>query len=283
LSDLSLVIAAVGLAAVFIGWAALHIMGRVFAMQRERLHQEAQTSLKDMFIFVDPAKLFAYNIVAFFVVPALLWALIGNPVISVAAAVGIMVLPRMAVNRLRKRRLTTFERQLPDALLMISGSLRAGAGLTVAIESMVSESRPPISQEFDLLLREQRVGVDFDSALQNMEKRIPLQDFVMVVAGLRISREVGGNLADILESLADTLRRKHTMEGKINSLTAQGRVQGVVMTGLPIFLMLVLSQMEPEAMAPLFNSLIGWGVLAVIAVMEMVGYFFISKITNIDV
>jgi tight adherence protein B len=283
LSDLSLVIAAVGLAAVFIGWAALHIMGRVFAKQRERLHQEAQTSLKDMFIFVDPAKLFAYNIVAFFVVPALLWALIGNPVISVAAAVGIMVLPRMAVNRLRKRRLTTFERQLPDALLMISGSLRAGAGLTVAIESMVSESRPPISQEFDLLLREQRVGVDFDSALQNMEKRIPLQDFVMVVAGLRISREVGGNLADILESLADTLRRKHTMEGKINSLTAQGRVQGVVMTGLPIFLMLVLSQMEPEAMAPLFNSLIGWGVLAVIAVMEMVGYFFISKITNIDV
>jgi tight adherence protein B len=283
LSDLSLVIAAVGLAAVFIGWAALHIMGRVFAMQRERLHQEAQTSLKDMFIFVDPAKLFAYNIVAFFVVPALLWALIGNPVISVAAAVGIMVLPRMAVNRLRKRRLTTFERQLPDALLMISGSLRAGAGLTVAIESMVSESRPPISQEFDLLLREQRVGVDFDSALQNMEKRIPLQDFVMVVAGLRISREVGGNLADILESLADTLRRKHTMEGKINSLTAQGRVQGVVMTGLPIFLMLVLSQMEPEAMAPLFNSLVGWGVLAVIAVMEMVGYFFISKITNIDV
>jgi tight adherence protein B len=283
LSDLSLVIAAVGLAAVFIGWAALHIMGRVFAKQRERLHQEAQTSLKDMFIFVDPAKLFAYNIVAFFVVPALLWALIGNPVISVAAAVGIMVLPRMAVNRLRKRRLTTFERQLPDALLMISGSLRAGAGLTVAIESMVSESRPPISQEFDLLLREQRVGVDFDSALQNMEKRIPLQDFVMVVAGLRISREVGGNLADILESLADTLRRKHTMEGKINSLTAQGRVQGVVMTGLPIFLMLVLSQMEPEAMAPLFNSLVGWGVLAVIAVMEMVGYFFISKITNIDV
>jgi tight adherence protein B len=258
-------------------------MGRVFAKQRERLHQEAQTSLKDMFIFVDPAKLFAYNIVAFFVVPALLWALIGNPVISVAAAVGIMVLPRMAVNRLRKRRLTTFERQLPDALLMISGSLRAGAGLTVAIESMVSESRPPISQEFDLLLREQRVGVDFDSALQNMEKRIPLQDFVMVVAGLRISREVGGNLADILESLADTLRRKHTMEGKINSLTAQGRVQGVVMTGLPIFLMLVLSQMEPEAMAPLFNSLVGWGVLAVIAVMEMVGYFFISKITNIDV
>lgn len=283
MSELSLVIAAVGLAAVFIGWAALHIMGRVFAKQRERLHQEAQTSLKDMFIFVDPAKLFAYNIVAFFVVPALLWALIGNPVISVAAAVGIMVLPRMAVNRLRKRRLTTFERQLPDALLMISGSLRAGAGLTVAIESMVSESRPPISQEFDLLLREQRVGVDFDSALQNMEKRIPLQDFVMVVAGLRISREVGGNLADILESLADTLRRKHTMEGKINSLTAQGRVQGVVMTGLPIFLMLVLSQMEPEAMAPLFNSLVGWGVLAVIAVMEMVGYFFISKITNIDV
>jgi tight adherence protein B len=155
--------------------------------------------------------------------------------------------------------------------------------LNVALESMVSESQPPLAQEFELMLREQRLGVDLDTALQNMERRMPLQDFIMVVAGMRISREVGGNLADTLEGIADTLRRKLTMEGKIQALTAQGRMQGIVMTCLPLFLMFILKYMEPVAMAPLFNTWYGWLTLAFIIVMEFVGYFFISKIVNIDV
>jgi len=172
---------------------------------------------------------------------------------------------------------------LPDALLMVSGAMRAGASLTVAMESMVKEQRPPLSQEFDLLLREQRVGVDFDTALKNMEKRLPVPDFIMVVSGMRISREVGGNLADILETLADTLRMKHQMEGKIKALTAQGKMQGLVMTSLPLFLMFILTHMEPEAMAPLYDTLVGWATLSVIAVMEVIGYVAIQKIVSIDV
>jgi tight adherence protein B len=100
---------------------------------------------------------------------------------------------------------------------------------------------------------------------------------------LRISREVGGNLAEILETLADTLRRKHQMEGKILALTAQGKLQGLIMTGLPLFLLLVLSKMEPEAMAPMFHTVAGWATLAVIAVMEVIGYVAIQKIVSIDV
>jgi tight adherence protein B len=217
------------------------------------------------------------------VVPVVVWFFTDNPVLAVASAVVVIIIPKYAVSWLRKRRFTTFERQLPDALLMVSGAMRAGASLTVAMEGMVKESRPPLSQEFELMLREQRLGVDFDTALKNMEKRLPIQDFVMVVSGMRISREVGGNLADILESLADTLRRKHQMEGKINSLTAQGKMQGVVMTCLPLFLMLVLTKMEPEAMYPLWHSMLGWVVLGIIAVMEIIGYLAIRKITNIDV
>jgi tight adherence protein B len=105
----------------------------------------------------------------------------------------------------------------------------------------------------------------------------------MVVAGMRISREVGGNLADILETLADTLRRKHTMEGKIKALTAQGKMQGIIMTALPLFLMLILTYMEPEAMQPLYHTMMGWAVLAIVAVMEVIGYVAINKITTIDV
>jgi len=116
-----------------------------------------------------------------------------------------------------------------------------------------------------------------------METRLPMQDFIMVVAGMRISREVGGNLADILETLADTLRRKHQMEGKIKALTAQGRMQGIVMTGLPIFLMLILTYMEPEAMAPLYHEWYGWITLGIVGVMEVIGYLGIRAICTIDV
>ncbi|MCW5603133.1 MAG: type II secretion system F family protein [Burkholderiales bacterium] len=277
------VIAVIALAATFVVWLVLQGGQRLIARQEATIQQTARGELEDMFIFVDTRRLFIFNIVALFVVPALLWVMFENPLFVVVSAIGIIVLPKWAVGFLRKRRFSRFEQQLPDALLMLSGALRAGASLTVAMEGMVKEQKPPLAQEFELMLREQRLGVDFDTALKNMEKRLPLQDFVMVIAGMRISREVGGNLADILESLADTLRRKHQMEGKIKSLTAQGKMQGIIMTALPLFLMLILTKMEPEAMAPLYNTWLGYGVLTVVLLMEMVGYFFIRKIVNIDV
>ena len=105
----------------------------------------------------------------------------------------------------------------------------------------------------------------------------------MLTSALRINREIGGNLAEILDSLANTLLRKHQMEGKIDSLTAQGRLQGIVMTGLPVLLGVLLYFMEPEAMEKLWTTTIGYAVLAVIIIMESMGYVMIRKITNIDV
>ncbi len=281
--SLPLVIGIIAIALITLFWTFLQFSQRALARQKRTLQRTASTSLSDMFIFVDATRLFYINVLVFVIVPPLLFVLTENPVLAIGVAIGIVLAPQFYVARLKKQRQKKFEQQLPDALLMISGSLRAGAGLNLAIESMVSETQPPISQEFELLLREQRVGVDLDSALQNMEKRMPIQDFIMVVAGMRISREVGGNLANTLEGIADTLRKKLTMEGKIQALTAQGRMQGIVMTCLPLFLMVILNKMEPEAMAPLFNTWYGWVTLSIVVVMEFVGYFFIKKIVNIDV
>lgn len=280
---LELVIGVVALAAITVIWALIQIAETGLRKQKQTLQAQAAGSLSEMFIFVDPTKLFYMNMLALVFVPAALYVLTENPVLALGAVVLSIVGPKLLVAWLKKRRERRFEEQLPDALLMIAGTLRAGASLNVAMESMVSESKPPVSQEFELMLREQRLGVDLDTALQNMEKRMPLQDFIMVVAGMRISREVGGNLADTLEGIADTLRRKLTMEGKIQALTAQGRMQGIVMTCLPLFLMVILRWMEPQAMEPLFTTWYGWIVLAVIVVAEIVGYFFIRKIVNIDV
>lgn len=283
--NLDVLLAVLAFIGIVVFWSIIQVVRDLLTKQKQTIARQAEEEggLRDMFIAVDPQKLFYYNIAAMFIVPALLWGFTGNAVLVVGAAIVIIILPKLWVNWLKKRRFTQFERQLPDALLMVSGAMRAGASLTVAMESMVKEQRPPLSQEFDLLLREQRVGVDFDTALKNMEKRLPIQDFIMVVSGMRISREVGGNLADILETLADTLRMKHQMEGKIKALTAQGKMQGLVMTSLPLFLMFILTHMEPEAMAPLYNTWVGWATLAVIAVMEVVGYVAIQKIVSIDV
>lgn len=280
---LEILIGIISFSMIIIIWTVLQLIEGGLRRQKQNLQKTAATSLQEMFIFVDATRLFYINVLALLFVPPILYVFTENPVLAIGSAVVIIVGPRLYVSYMQKKRLRQFEEQLPDGLLMIAGSLRAGAGLNVAIESMVSETRPPISQEFDLLLREQRVGVDLDTALQNMEKRIPVQDFIMVVSGMRISREVGGNLANTLEGIADTLRKKHTMEGKIKALTAQGRMQGIVMTCLPLFLMFILKHMEPEAMAPLFSTWYGWITLGIVGVMEIVGYYFIKKIVNIDV
>jgi tight adherence protein B len=283
MSDFTVLAVVIGLTAAAVIWLILKGVERVLDRQKETLHQSASTTLADMFIFLDPQKMFRYNVAAMVILPILVWVITVNPIFTLVALIVAYLLPKYYVRFLAARRLKTLEKQLPDALLMITGAMTAGASLNVAIESMIKEQRPPIAQEFELMAREQRMGVDFDTALRNMEKRNPLPDFALVISALRISREIGGNLAEILNSLADTLREKQTMEGKIASLTAQGKIQGVVMTSLPLLVMFGLTQIEPVAMAPLFNSWIGWLTLAVIIVMEVMGYFFIRKITNIDV
>ncbi len=195
----------------------------------------------------------------------------------------LLVSPFFVLNMLIRQRLKKFERQLPDALVMLSGSLKAGASFSIALDGLIRESPAPLSQEFSLLVREWKLGVDMDTALNNMERRLPLEDLTMFLSAVRISREVGGNLAETLESLADTMRRKLTMEGKIDSLTAQGKLQGIVMTCLPLLLMVALLKLEPDSMGLMFTTKIGWMVLLLIFFMQLLGYLAIRKITEIKV
>jgi tight adherence protein B len=282
-NTLGLILAVATIAAFMAIWIALQGARAVLARQRSELETSSRTTLADMFIFIDPTKLFYYNIAALIVLPTLVWLFTSNPVFVTGTAVASLILPKYYIKSMSARRLKRFEEQLPDALLMVSGAMRAGASLNVALESMIKEQKPPLSQEFELMLREQRLGMDFDTALVNMEKRNQIQDFSLVVSGLRISREVGGNLAEILESLAHTLREKAIMEGKIRSLTAQGKMQGLIMSCLPLLMMAALNWIEPKAMGTMFTTPFGWATLSVIIVMITVGYLIIRKITTIDV
>ncbi|WP_374351298.1 type II secretion system F family protein [Chitinimonas sp.] len=281
--SLSMLLGVVFLVTLLAAWLLFTLVQHYLDRQKAQIEQTTATTLADMFIFLDPQQMFRYNVAITIALPIVVWLFTDNPVFTGAALISTIFMPKWYVGYLSRKRLKNLEQQLPDALLMISGAMRAGASLNVALESMVRESRPPVSQEFELMLREQRLGVDFDTALQNIERRNPQPDFQLVIAAMRISKEVGGNLAEILESLASTLRQKAVMEGKIRSLTAQGKAQGVIMTGLPLLMIVALRAIEPAAMAPLFNTWIGWITLSIITVMELVGYWFIRKITNIDV
>ena len=276
-------IAAVFLAAT-LAWLIISVKAQSkLESYREDFTASASSNMADMFMFVDPNQLFRINVIVLVVVPTFIWLLLGDWVSTIAAFILILVLPTFFYRSMKKKRLQTIEAQLPDALAMVAGSMRAGASLSIALDNLVAEQQPPLSQEFEIFTQEQRLGVDFEQSLSNMEKRIPLQDFSMLMTALRINREVGGNLADTVDSLGDTLRRKGTMEGKIQSLTAQGKLQGIVMTGLPVLLGVLLNFLEPEAMSKLWTTGLGWTVLAVVIVMEMLGYLMIRKITAIDV
>ena len=271
-------------AMVFLAIGALAWSARAaFMSWRSTFTTNAQVSLDTLFVFVDPQSLFQANVALFLLLPAFTYLLTGVPALAILAALIGAFVPRVTWVVMKKRRLNKLVLQLPDGLTMMAGSLRAGASLQNSIELVVEETPAPLAQEFSLLLREQRLGLALEDSLRGMAQRLKTEDIDLFVSALSIAREVGGNLSETLDRLASSLRAKAVMEGKIRSLTSQGKLQGLIVGMLPIFLAGILYVMDPAAMMPLFTTLYGWGVMAVIAVMLFLGGLFIKKIVTIDV
>lgn len=250
---------------------------------QNRFARDSQMGLKSLFIFADPVLLWKLNLMLLAVLPVLTWWASGSVVVAAGAAFLILLLPRLIMRWLQKRRLDRLHAQLPDALMMLASGLRSGANLQQAMEGLSRDLSPPISQELGLVVREQRLGAAFEDAIDLLAERIPSPDVQLVASALRISREVGGSLADTVARLGETIRKRLMMEQKIKSLTAQGRLQGIVMTALPALIILALLQIEPQAMGALFSTTQGWAVLAVAILCEILGYFWIRKIVSIEV
>lgn len=249
---------------------------------KQRFTKNADRQLADMFVFTDVSYLFLINIVALILIPTLVHYLFQLWVITWSVLAVLLFIPGLLWASLRKKRFRKFEAQLPDAFMMLSSSLQSGASLNMALETVTKQSSAPLSQEFGLLVKRMRLGLSLEEGLIELEQRIPLQSFVMASSAIRISREVGGNLVETINTMARTLRRKKMMEGKIDSLTAQGRAQGTFMAMLPIVLAILLSFIEPEAMTKLYTTKEGLVVLAIMVIMQVLGFIFIRKVTSID-
>ena len=215
---------------------------------------------------------------------------LGNPLfLLVGVFVGFMA-PRFWLARRRSGRLGAFNKQLPDTITLIANALRAGSSFLQAIELVVRESRPPISTEFGRVIREVNLGLPFDQALENMVRRVRSDDLELMATAISIQHQVGGNLAEILDSISYTIRERVRIKGEIRTLTAQQRMSGYVVAGLPIALAGFLFVAAPGFMAPMFLNPpavmglpAGVVILMIGGFMMFLGFMFIRKIVDIEV
>src|SRR6266550_2266890 len=259
------IIAASVFAAGFMAW---HLATASSIAYHRRFTDAARSRLDEAFLFINPNLIFMAMIGGAVVIPLGIWLLTGNLFWAIVSGSGALAAPKVAYFWINRKRRLKMVLQLPDVLLMLASSLRSGTSLQIAM---------------DIAIREQRLGLAMEDALQTMGARLKMEEIDLVVAAMTIARDTGGNLAETMDRLAGTLRAKAIMEGKIRALTSQGKLQGLVVGALPIFMMLILSSLQHDAMMPLFHAWYGWVVLGVIFILELIGFMLIRKIVNIDV
>ena len=209
--------------------------------------------------------------------------LLRDPLSALVGALLGYFLPRMWVGRRIGSRLNSFNKQLPDTITLLSNSLRAGSSFLQSIELVSRESPAPMGPEMGRVVREVNLGLSMEEALSNLVRRIKSDDLDLMVTAIGVQQQVGGNLAEILDTIAFTIRERVRIKGEIRTLTAQGRYSGYLVAFLPIGIMVTLNLINPEFMQPLFTELIGQILLVVGAIMMLIGFFAIQKITDIKV
>lgn len=271
------------LAVVLLARLAQQALVVAYGRYRAIFTDQADVRLAEVFLFLDARQLWALNVAFCAAVVLLVGLMSANVVLAFILGVGALGVPPLLARRTRQRRLAKFDSQLPDLLLALAGALRAGSGVQTALRQVVSGFAPPLSQELGLMLREQRMGRAFDEALSGLSMRMPTESTRLVASALTIAAHNGGNLAETLERIAFTLRSRLHLLGRIDALTAQGRMQAWVMAGLPLLLAVALHYLEPQAMAQLWESALGWTLIATVLVLEVAGVLLIRRIVNIEV
>lgn len=200
----------------------------------------------------------------------------------IGAAVG-AYLPRLYVGHRRTKRMHAFEEQLPEAVDLLGRAIRAGHPISAGFKMVSEEAPEPIASEFRRIFEEQRFGLSFDDSMLGMADRVPLIDVRIFATAVLIQREVGGNLAEILDKLSDVIRQRFSILRQLRVYTAQGRLSGYILAGLPVFLGLVLFMINRENMIAFVNAPLGKMLMTVAVVLQILGFLWMRKIIKIEV
>jgi tight adherence protein B len=242
-----------------------------------------ERSLRAADVPVRPAELMLAHIAASVVFPALVLVVTRSPLHALAALVFFAALPPVALQVVVTQRRKKFVSQLPDALMTLSGSLRAGRSMGQAMEALSRQTADPLGRDLRKIVAEVRLGRPMQEALKDAAERIGSPDFGWVVLSIQIQAEVGGNLASLLDGVADTMRERLRLKGEVKALTAEGRASALLLVIMPPALTVVMFSMNPSYMEPLITTGIGKALLGISAVMIGLGYAWMNSMVKIDV
>ena len=278
---------------VFAAIAIIDFTTYVAARYRERYLQEARTELDDILIQIPASRVLDISI-AFSAVGVVLSTLIMTLsaekisvqtliIVSITSACVLFPVPRFILRYLKVRRLNKFSVQLEDALNMISGALKAGFSINQALEEVADQDIHPLSVEFRLLTQEIRLGVSLEQALDNMSRRLESDDFELVAVAIATARKTGGELTGTLSRVAGLIRERVRIAQKVRALTAMGRLQAVMIGLMPYLLLLGMYHVSPALINSFFSTPAGAIGLIAVTLLDVAGFFWIRKITKIEV
>ena len=281
------------LCAALMGYVLLRALREAEESYASEYTSDTARQFEDLFLFVSPQKILVLSrmtaIMIFFLLffstgdMGSLAGLVRGAVVGALFGSSALFLPRFILRILRIRRLERFNLQLVNALTGMSNALKAGFSIQQAFESIVQEGEAPTGQEFAMFLQQLRVGVSFEDALADMDRRIGSEDLTLMIQSIEISRQTGGNLTEVFDRIAATIRERQRVEGKIKSLTAQGKIQGNVVGAMPLVLGFALYLLDPQMMLTFVQSYVGMFILFLVLIMEICGALMIRKIVAIDV
>ncbi len=267
--------------------ARSELMSEIPWMNRGLLRVQAALQLRRMLdqadLHITPSRLLMYSAMAGMLAGMAAAVVSVSLLLMFGCGLLASALPFVHVWRTRKKRFETFLELLPDALDLVSRALSAGHAFSEALQMVANEMPDPIATEFKKTYDEQNLGLSLKLALENLTQRIPLLDLRMCVTAVLIQRETGGNLAEILEKVATTVRERFRIMGDLKTLTTSSRMSAWLLCGLPIGVSFIITVMNPEYMSILWRDYRGHYLIAVAMFLQLTGMLIVRKILNIKI
>ncbi len=258
------------------------VLRRAYDQYEERYLAKHITDLSEMFFFVGPRQLVILTL-AVTAISGTLGLLLLGPVFTVILVVCGLASPTLLVRFYRARRVKRFETQLVDGLVGMASAFRAGMTLYQSMEEVARTSNPPLRDELSLTVREVRLGKTTEEALENLARRVPSDDLRLVVTAINTARAIGGNMAEMLDTISNTTRERFRIEGRIRALTAQGKLQGWIIGSMPVLVWLGFDMVRPDLTRPMMQHWFGYAVIGVVVFLELLGILLIRRVIAIRI
>ncbi len=267
-----------------LGWWFAADIGKAYRRYETWVSQEIETQLGFLGWRVDQDR--GRRMVRGLLVSGFVFGFVVSgfaPIVGIFFALTLGVLPVPLVHLARSRRWKAFDEQVLDAVNLLANGLKSGLGLPQAIQVLIREMDPPISDEFDRVLKEVGMGRTLDEALEAMNERMQHPEFDLIVSSIVTLRRTGGNMSETFGIISETIKDRFLVEGKIRTVTAQGMMQMYMLIATPYVLGAILYAMDPGLMSPMFTTTLGWAFLMLITFLCFLGYVVIKRIVTIEV